>query len=74
MNGKSVPTCIGCEHYQVYAKYRGRVHSWCCHPLFTRCGRNRWIPARERGNTSPQWCPKRITFKLIMEEHKDESR
>lgn len=64
---KKVPTCAGCEHVEVYARYRERVHYFCKHPLFKTCGLATMIPSKERGKTSPQWCPKRVHEKAIEE-------
>lgn len=48
---KQTPSCGSCD--------------FCHHPIWriTRALKKRWIPAKEKGNTSPAWCPLRVPAK-----------
>lgn len=58
-----VPVCLECDFYCHEAANDFHIpRDLCHHPVyrvFRSTGGKRWIPSRERGKTSPQWCPLR---------------
>ena len=56
------PVCLQCEHCKKEAIYFGnRAKRYCTHRYWwgVRALKMRWIPSKDRGKTSPVWCPKR---------------
>ena len=49
-----MPVCRMCDHHTMEKEPNGRVpYDYC------NFHKKRWIPLKERGNTSPMWCPLR---------------
>ena len=58
---KGSPICTKCKHCHAESMwYGGRAKRYCMHQAWRhRATRRKWIPAKERGMTSPEWCPER---------------
>lgn len=56
------PICLQCEHCKLEKIYFGnRAKRYCTHRYWwgVRALNMRWIASKDRGKTSPMWCPKR---------------
>lgn len=61
-----VPACAACDFCRKEAIFtNGKKHEYCHHPIWriTRALKKRWIRAKEKGATSPSWCPLRVKSK-----------
>lgn len=61
-----VPACGSCDFCHKDAIFNGgKLRDFCHHPIWriTRALKKRWIPSKEKGSTSPEWCPLRVPAK-----------
>lgn len=63
---KDAPKCGSCDFcHQQNTPHGTKKLDFCHHPIWriTRALKKRWIPSKEKGSTSPAWCPLRVPAK-----------